>query len=67
MITVGRICTVHKWWLAALLLTVATGCSQQGRYVPVQDKDGDPLVFDTHTGKVSPVDRRRQVWSPPKD
>jgi hypothetical protein len=61
------LCTVHKRWLAALLLVVVAGCSQQGRYVPIQDKNGDPLMFDTHTGKVSPVDRRRQVLPSFKD
>lgn len=51
MITAGRICTVHKWWGAALLLAVATGCSQQGPYVPVVNAAGEVVGrFNTQTG-----------------
>jgi hypothetical protein len=61
--TTGRICTVHKWWLAALLLTVATGCNQPGRYQPVVTQErGGVYSFDTHTGTMHPTPRTE----PPK-
>lgn len=55
MIVVRAFCTVHTMRLIAVLtLLFAVGCSQ-GRYVPMQDKNGEPLILDTHTGKVRPA------------